>query len=440
MHRTGGFLAEVDMRFPNGSVNQFDIVMGNPPYNSGTILRKHTRKIKADIKEMGLEDTKRESLWTQFVLKIFHKNIIKENGYLLFITPINWFHPEVSGVRDIFLSKQIEFIRIYSLYDSMKKFGGSGKLATSYYLIQNKENSNPTTIIDILNIKDSVRLNKDSILILAHNSIYDKIRRKSTLFLKTNSIKSTALKNCVSGSNKQIIGIYESGEIKFVKTNEKHPLTHIPKIIINGYTYPRYYYDKTGEYGKYFRDGTNFIIIGKDLDKVKSYLDTKLSALILNYIKFTQEKIEPKYYPDVRTIPLKTITDETLADYFGFTKEEREAINATEYPRREYKFKEITCAQLAGDDCPEDKEINPFTGKCVKKCTDDKERNPATGNCVKKCVPPQVRNPVTFKCNKPKVEKSAKTASRRGKTKAASASKKGGSRKYGRTRKARRFW
>jgi 16S rRNA G966 N2-methylase RsmD len=224
MHMTNGFLADVEMKFPNGVVGEFDIVMGNPPYNKGTILRKHTRKVRANIKEMGLEDTKRESLWTQFVLKIFNKNIIKKNCYLLFITPINWFHPEVSGVREIFLSKQVDFIKIYSLYDSMKKFGGSGKLATAYYLIQNKEQTKPTKIIDILNHQDTIRLNPDSIIILAYNSIYDKVCDKSTLFMKTDSIKSTAVKKCVSGSNKQIIGIYNDGLIKYVKTNEKHPL------------------------------------------------------------------------------------------------------------------------------------------------------------------------------------------------------------------------
>ena len=196
MHRTGGFLADIPMVFPNGTVNEFDIVMGNPPYNKGTILRKQTRKVKANIKEMGLEDTARESLWTQFVLKIFNKNIIKKNGYLLFITPINWFHPEVSGVRDVILSKQIYLIKIFSLYDSMKKFGGKGKLATAYYLIQHTEPTKITHIIDILNNKDTVRLNKDSIIILAYNSIYAKVCDKSTLFMKTDSIKSTTDKIC----------------------------------------------------------------------------------------------------------------------------------------------------------------------------------------------------------------------------------------------------
>jgi len=348
MHRTNGFLANVDMKFPNGTVNEFDIVMGNPPYNSGKITRTKTRKTRNEDIFLGHDNIKHGTPWIDFIKKIFRENIVKKNGYLLFITPSNWFHPESSGVRDILLSKQIDLLRIIFKDQSQKVFGGSGKVTVGYYLIQNKESSKPTIIIDMLNNKDTIKLNPDSIIILAYNSIYDKVRDKSTLFLKTDSIKSTAVKKCDSGSNKQIVGIYESGDIKFVKTSEKHPLTNIPKIIINGYASPRYYYDKVGEYGKYSKDGTNFIIIGEELDKVKSYFDTKLSALLLKYIKYIQDKIDPKYYPDVRTIPLEKITDETLADYFGFTEKEREAINSTEYPKREYKFKEITCAQLKG--------------------------------------------------------------------------------------------
>ena len=349
MHRKDGFLADVEMKFPNGTVNEFDIIMGNPPFNKGTILRKQTRKIKKEIIELGLEDTARESLWTKFIINIFNKNLLKKDGYLLFITPINWFHPETTGVRDIMLSKQIEVVRIFSLYNSKDMFGGKGKLATAFYLIKNMSSKKETKIIDITQNTESVQLNKNSIIILAYNSIYNKILLKSDLFMNTDTLKSSTVKSCKPGPHKQIIGIYNNGDIKYVKTDQKHPLENIPKIIINGYTFPRYYYDKDGEYGKYPKDGTNFIIIGNELNKVKKYFDTKLSALILNYIKFTQEKIEPKYFPDVRTIPLDTITDETLADYFGFTKEERKAIEETEYPKREYKFKELTCAQAKGE-------------------------------------------------------------------------------------------
>jgi len=354
MHRINGFLADIPMKFHNGTVNEFDIVIGNPPFNKGTILRKQTQKVKAEITALGLEDTARESLWTKFIIKIFTKNIVKNNGYLLFITPINWFHPETTGTRDIILSRQIHHIRIIFLEQSKKLFGGSGELTTAYYLIQNTPPTKSTRIIDMLQNDEQLMLTQDSIIILAFNSIYSKVYKKSDLFLKTNAIKSTTVKGCVTGLYKQIIGIYENGEIQYVKTNIKHPLADQPKLIINGYTYPRYYYDRDGDYGKYPRDGTNFIIIGDDLDKVQQYFDTKLSALLLNYIKFTQKKIDPKYYPDIRSIPLKKITDETLADYFGFTKEERASINATEYPKRQYKFKEITCAQIKGNKDPKE--------------------------------------------------------------------------------------
>jgi hypothetical protein len=79
------------------------------------------------------------------------------------------------------------------------------------------------------------------------------------------------------------------------------------------------------------------------------YFKTKLSALILKYVKYRQEFIEPRYYPDVRGLDLDKINDETLADYFGFTKDERAAIEAIEYPKREYKFKVVTCAELKGE-------------------------------------------------------------------------------------------
>ena len=120
-----------------------------------------------------------------------------------------------------------------------------------------------------------------------------------------------------------------------------------PKIYIDGINYPRFYYDKEGKYGVI--DQNQFYIIGKNLNKQSDYFKTKLSALLLKYIKYRQDFIEPRYYPDVRTLPLEKITDETLATYFGFTKEECAAINATEYPKREYKFKEITCAELKGE-------------------------------------------------------------------------------------------
>ena len=77
-------------------------------------------------------------------------------------------------------------------------------------------------------------------------------------------------------------------------------------------------------------------------------------------------------------------------------------------------------------ECPEDKEINPVTGRCVKKCKDGeirdqktgkcikrkreecpegKEINPVTGRCIKKCKEGEVRDQKTGKCVKKAIKK-----------------------------------
>lgn len=52
--------------------------------------------------------------------------------------------------------------------------------------------------------------------------------------------------------------------------------------------------------------------------------------------------------------------------------------------------------------CPEGKELNPITGRCIKKCPVEKIRNPRTGRCTLKreCPPGYVRDPKTRRCIK----------------------------------------
>jgi hypothetical protein len=49
MHKKDGFLADVDMKFPNGIVNTFDVVMGNPPYQSGAAKGKSANIPSANV-------------------------------------------------------------------------------------------------------------------------------------------------------------------------------------------------------------------------------------------------------------------------------------------------------------------------------------------------------------------------------------------------------
>jgi hypothetical protein len=351
MHRTQGFLADSPMVFPNGSVNEFDIVMGNPPFNKGAVrVAMVTGKTRKERKNLGIEEDDSESgFWFKFVSKVLTKGVLKPNGFLLFIHPITWFKPDRVGAHDLMLSKQILNIRIYFKAQAKQLFGGKGEISVAYYLLENKNQYTKTNIINMRGGKEVInRLNPSSILILEGNTIYNKVLLKSKLFGNGSGLKHTTISQCNdSGQYKLITILEDSGEIKYIKSSVAHPDQGIPKIIVGGVPKPIVLFDRVGEYGLFSR-GQRHYFIGPGLEKIHDYFKTKLSSFILRNVKFEQGFIKPSYYPDVRNLPLETITDDTLADYFEFTAAERREIAEMPDPIHPTSDKiiNITCAQL----------------------------------------------------------------------------------------------
>jgi hypothetical protein len=347
-----GFLKDKPLVFNGKECKEFDIIMGNPPYQSGAVKSVGTKATRKMRKETGLTTDLNKNLWIPFTTKSI--GILRKDGYLLFIHPIGWFKPDglkpQIELHTLMLSKQICTMRIYKNNQAGRLFGGFGTISMSYYLLQNTEVSRPTEIINILNKNESVLLSSKSVIILAYNNILNKIMKKSPILNATDDFKQKSLSNkdCNdSGRYKNIQKITEDGNVIILRSDKKMEYHDMPKLYIDGINYPRIYYDTKGEYGVI--DQNQFYLIGDNLTKQTDFFKTKLSAMLLKYIKYRQDFIEPRYYPDVRELPIAEITDESLADYFGFTQEEREAINAIEYPIREYTFKEIPCAQVKGE-------------------------------------------------------------------------------------------
>ena len=349
MHRTQGFLAEGPMIFPNGTINIFDIVMGNPPFQGGAARGKTTNRTKKLRLEMDVGQDKHKNLWIPFVKKILDQHM-KPDSYLIFIHPITWFKPDRTGIHDTMLEHQIHTLRIYDMYQAMREFSGKGKISVAYYLLQKTAPSANTRIIDRLGKIESIRLNSRSIIILAFNSVFSKIQSRVPLLYESDvhRVTSFSTDKCTAGANKQLHRINEKGEITFTKIGLVHTDQAVPKIFLSGYHTPRFFHDTKGEYG--LIGSHQHYFVGSDLGRLAEYLQTKLSCVLLSHIKYDQEYIEPKYYPDIRGLPLETITDDTLADYFGFTAGERAAIAEIVYPAREYTLKELTCAQLKGEE------------------------------------------------------------------------------------------
>jgi hypothetical protein len=273
---------------------------------------------------------------------------------LLFIHPITWFKPDNAGAHDMILSKQLLTIKIYKNDgEAQKLFEGKGKISIAYYLLQNKPTSSKTQIeyADYKDKKEDVLLSPKSILLLNYNAIYNKIVNKVSLFGEGEGLKHKQIKECDDkGSHKLITILEEKGVIKYVNSSKAHPDQNIPKVIIGGTYTPIVLFDKEGEYGLY-KKGQRSYFVGESLDRINDYFKTKLSTLLLRNIKYEQDFIKPAYFPDVRSIDIDTINDETLADYFSFTNEERREIDQMPNPihPKSDKIIKITCAQLKGE-------------------------------------------------------------------------------------------
>jgi hypothetical protein len=338
-----GFLTNKALIFNGKTIDNFDIILGNPPFNSGGINRPDTRKNKI-VAETNLTDTKKETIWNKFVIQSY--KYLKPNGHLLFIHPIGWFHDgEYNNVRDILLTNQINVIKIYKNTQAVILFSGSGKISVAYYHMEKIPITKNTTIIGTSGTTERIRLDNTTLIMLNNTSIINKCMDKLPFWQKNKQYKHTSVK-CVPGSNKQIKGIYvqtkkdkTNFDIQFVKTMDKHVDQNIPKVFISAYG-P--YYDKTGEYGSV---GASYWIGNKsNLDKLYKFMNTKLAVLLTRELKYRSgDFVEYKYFPDVTNIDLEDITDKTLSDYFGFTKDENTIIDSIDLPKREYTFKEITC-------------------------------------------------------------------------------------------------
>jgi hypothetical protein len=114
-------------------IDKFDVIVGNPPYNTPG---------------GGTGNT----LWQKFVQKSLE--LLNKDGYLLFIHPPSWRKPESDRskskglLRDLTLNRTMIYLRILGIEKASKIFNAG--TAADYYLLKNTNNNKyyKTKIID----------------------------------------------------------------------------------------------------------------------------------------------------------------------------------------------------------------------------------------------------------------------------------------------------
>ena len=306
-------------------VKQFDIILGNPPYNKGGI-RSHTGK------QLG---EKNETIWTKFIEKAF--KWLKPNGYLAYIIPLSWLKKSHS-LHNIMLEKHIIWMK---LWDNIKSLATiNGKIPISLFVLQNKLNTekNKTVIISEIQSKKLTTttneyLNKEYSIPLAYHSIFNKLinfieTNNLKLEYNTKTVKSLGTKTKIPSKYKLedmlAIDTYTIKEgIMIKKTTEIHPDADKRKLIIA---------NKASFKGAFIDDGKLSLtgndktyIIGDDLELILKMLKFKISDIISHFTKYRQDFLEKEVYtylPDIRKLGIKDIDEKQFYKLIGLTHEE----------------------------------------------------------------------------------------------------------------------
>ena len=306
-------------------VCEFDIIMGNPPYNKGGI-RSHTGKYLGD---------RNETIWTKFVEKSFR--LLKSEGYLIFIHPLSWLKKSHS-LHVAILEKYIIWLKLWN--NSQAKIMINGCIPISLYVLQNTPNTQHKKTKIISEIKrtnlitaSTEYLNSIHSIPLACHSIFNKL----LLFIETHNCNlEYSIKTIKSFGTKVRLPLVYTKEdnwavdtytikdgIMVKKTNEQHLDMNKRKLIIaNKASFTGAFIDE----GKLSLTGNHkFYILGDHLELILKLLSFKIINVVGHYTKYGQDFLDNdafKYLPDIRKLGIVDITEDEFYKLIGFTEQE----------------------------------------------------------------------------------------------------------------------
>ena len=290
------FLDQYEKWRTNLGSSQFDIIVGNPPFQMSK-----KGKYKGSVG--------RKTLWDKFLDFIFREDILKSSGYLGFITPGNWRRPEHHLYHLLTRKNTLQYLHIYGKKDGINKLGVQTRF--DIFLVQEglPKNNHKTTIIDEKGNKHSMNLFKWDFL---PNYAYANIKKILVpkkkglkILFDSNDFDARNLSKNKTKKNKHPIvhNITRRGlGLKYSKNKNHHFGT--PKVLLNFNEKQYPYNDYEGKYGmsqltfgipiKSKKEG-NKIIHKINSDEFQEILKaTKWSSFQTDYRMFSY--FDPKYF------------------------------------------------------------------------------------------------------------------------------------------------
>jgi len=273
---------------------QFDVIVGNPPFNSGGLKKVPTNRVRKK-REDG------RTMWHLFVRKAI--SILKPGGYLVMIIPSIWMRPvthntsrdkERNGMHEYLRQYELSQIHCFTNTETNRIFSGQAQTPTCYFLLRKSQPKSTISLYDKSLGCQILFPNRVGALPVHSASIIKKLDpyvkkvgcvkvKKTNMPPRMTSIStkcggSTPYKNirtCILDNNTPCIEVEYSNRELAHNGQKKVVLAH------KMYGFP--YMDKEGEYGISNRD--NYVIM-EDLEAWIAFLSTKTARYIFESARY----------------------------------------------------------------------------------------------------------------------------------------------------------
>jgi hypothetical protein len=268
-------------------MKQFDVIVGNPPYQAANERVKDTKK--------GACGT---VIWDKFVgLSL---DLVKENGYLCLVHPAGWRRPNKRSkdIGEKIVNKKVLYLELHSIADGLKTFGASTNY--DWYVLQNCPNDGATTVKDFsgkvqeINLKDWVFIPNEQFDLVS--SILAKQGEEAVELLYSRSSYGTdkpQMRCTPQGEFKYpcVYSLPEKGTQLWYSNTTKNGHFGIPKVIFSNGAASQIIMDKEGEYGlTQFAFG--IVDTVSNLPKIKKALESKKFIDLCKCFRFTFDRYD----------------------------------------------------------------------------------------------------------------------------------------------------
>lgn len=311
--------------------DKYDVIIGNPPYNSKGLKKVPTNNIVCK-KQDGI------TIWTEFVK---HSMILlKRGGYMNMIIPSIWMKPDKAGIYKLLTSYNIRKIHCFTNTQTNQLFSGQAQTPTCICVVKK---SRANKFIE-LNDGEKYRLNIgkpipvfgcDIINILApfveKYGLFDVFKTSTpskSLNITQTENKYKNIRSCVLRENTPYL-TYEYSDEPCMYYGK-------PKIVMAHKMYGFPIYDVSGTYGISRRD--SYVILknsytNEEMERICQFFHTKLMMYVFESTRYRMKYLEKyafEFIPNIMNIPdfPEIITDETIQTFFFLSTSQKNKVNS----------------------------------------------------------------------------------------------------------------